>query len=426
MTDTIFALGSGAPPAGIAVIRLSGPGSVGAVEAMAGPVREGRRLYLRRIVDPATGETLDRGLVVAFPAPASATGEDMAELHLHGGRAVVDAVLAALAAIPGLRPAQAGEFTWRAFHNGTLDLIEVESLSDLLRAETEGQRRAAVAGAGLSARVEDWRKRVLLLSALVEASLDQSDEDDVPVDDSRARELAAELEAEMATLLARPGAERVFDGVRVVFAGAPNAGKSSLINVIAERQVAITSPIAGTTRDVIEAPVRLGGIAFVLTDTAGLRGEASDGIERIGIERARERIAEADLVVWLDDEAPDASVDDDRLIRIFPRADIRGRPPADRLAVSAVTGEGIPDLIGVLVSRARALLPREDEAALTRRQRNYISECHSAIQRFQAEQDELIAAEHLRRCRASLDALTGRAGTEEMLDALFLTFCVGK
>ena len=421
MTDTIFALASGAPPAGIAVIRISGPRAFAALEMLAGPPPEPRLMSLRKIRKLSSRELLDRGLVVAFPGPNSATGEDLAELHLHGGRAVVAAVETALSEVEGVRPARAGEFTWRAFENGVLDLIGVESLSDLLRAETESQRRAAMSGAGLSAQVEDWRQRVLLLSALVEAALDQSDEDDVPADDARARALADQLETEMAALLERPGAERLFDGVRVVFAGSPNTGKSTLINAIAQRDVAITSPVAGTTRDVIEAPVRLDGIAFVLTDTAGLRAETGDQIEAIGIARARKRISEADLVVWLDDDEP-ADIPREKLLRIHPRADVRGPGPNDRLAVSAVSGEGISRLIGMLVDRARVLLPREDEAALTRRQRRYIADCHAALRAFQEECDELIRAEHLRTCRVALDALTGRAGTEEMLDALFSTF----
>lgn len=425
MTDTIFALASGAPPAGIAVIRVSGPHAFTALEALAGPLPEPRRMSLRTIRNPVNQLVLDQALVVAFPGPRTATGEALVELHLHGGRAIVGAVEEALRSLEGLRPAQAGEFTWRAFENGVLDLIGVESLSDLLRAETEGQRRAALAGTGLSARVEEWRKRVLLLSALVEASLDQSDEDDVPADDARARALADALESEMAGLLARPGAERLFDGIRVVFAGAPNSGKSTLINAIAGRDVAITSPVAGTTRDVIEAPVRLSGVAFVLTDTAGLRAETGDEIEAIGIARARERIAAADIVVWMDDDEP-IGIAGEKLLRIYPRADAR-KPVADqRLAVSALTGEGLAELIDALVDRARRILPAEGEGALTRRQRGYVASCHSALRAYQEETDELIKAEHLRACRASLDALTGRAGTEEMLDALFSTFCVGK
>jgi tRNA modification GTPase len=426
VTDTIFALSSGAPPAAIAVIRVSGPEADNALEQLAGSLPEPRYLSLRTLHDPATGETLDQALVARFAAEKSVTGEPLVELHLHGSRATVEAVEHVLEGIEGLRRAKAGEFTWRAFENGRLDLVQVESLADLLRAETEAQRRAAQAGEGLSARVERWRQQVLLLSALVEAALDQSDEDDVPADRERIESLARELAGEIGALLARPGAERLFDGVRVVFAGPPNAGKSTLINALAGRDVAITSPIAGTTRDVIEAPVKLGGVAFVLTDTAGLHDGSGDDIERIGIDRAERRIAEADLVVWMDESAPPA-VDADRLVRIHPRADLPDRTAADgALPVSPVTGQGLPELVDLLVKRARALLPKEGEVALTRRQRGYIASVHAGLRAMIGEGDELIAAEHLRACRRELDALTGRAGTEEMLDALFGTFCIGK
>ena len=426
MSDTIFALSSGAPPAAIAVVRISGPQALSVLEAMAGALPEERRLSLRTVRAPRTDEVLDRALVAWFAAERSVTGEPLAELHLHGGRAIVDAVAAALATWPGVRPARAGEFTWRAFENGRLDLVQVESLSDLLRAETEAQRRAALAEEGLSGQVEQWRQRLLQLSALAEAALDQSDEDDVPADRSRVEALAADLTAEIGEMLARPGAERLFDGIRVVFAGPPNAGKSTLINALAGREVAITSAIAGTTRDVIEAPVKLGGVAFVLTDTAGLRGGSGDEIERIGIARAQRRIDEADLVVWMDEESAPA-IPDEKLIRIFPRADERGRSDAfHALRVSAVSGEGLAELTNVLVQRARSLLPREGEVALTRRQREHLARCYAALRAFAHEDDELIGAEQLRLARQAIDELTGRAGTEEMLDALFRTFCVGK
>jgi tRNA modification GTPase len=323
-----------------------------------------------------------------------------------------------------LRPARAGEFTMRAFRNGRMDLVEVESLSDLLRAETEAQRRAALAEQGLSREVERWRKDVLLLSALAEAALDQSDEDDVPPDHTRIDALAAGLCDKIGSLLERPGAERLFDGVRVVFAGPPNAGKSTLINALAQREVAIVSPVPGTTRDVIEAPVKLGGVAFVLTDMAGLRTETEDAIEREGIARAWARIDAADLIVWMDETAdppPGREV-----IRIHPRADQPGRDTSDLLRVSAFTGEGIAELIEMLVWRARELLPREGEVALTRRQREHLARGHASLIAFRREPDELIAAEQLRQARRALDELTGRAGTEEMLDALFGTFCIGK
>jgi tRNA modification GTPase len=246
----------------------------------------------------------------------------------------------------------------------------------------------------------------------------------VPPDRSQIDALATGLCGEIGTLLGRPGAERLFDGVRVVFAGPPNSGKSTLINVLAQREVAITSPVPGTTRDVIEAPVKLGGVAFVLTDLAGLRTETDDAIEREGIARAWTRIDTADLIVWMDEATnppPGREV-----IRIHPRADQPGRDTSGLLRVSAVTGEGIAELIELLVRRARGLLPHEGEVALTRRQREHLARCHLSLIAFRREPDELIAAEQLRQARRALDELTGRAGTEEMLDALFGTFCIGK
>lgn len=424
MTDTIFALASGAPPAGIAVVRVSGPRARDALAAIAGPVPPERRMSLRTLRNPADQTILDQGLVVFFPGPGTATGEDLAELHLHGGRAIVAAVEAVLAGLPGCRPARAGEFTWRAFQNGVLDLVGVESLSDLLRAETEAQRRAALAGTTLGAKVESWQRDVLLASALVEAALDQSDEDDVRPNEDRVLALVRGVAVDMEQMLARPAAERLFDGIRVVFAGPPNVGKSSLINALAGREAAIASPVAGTTRDVIEVPVRLGGTAFVLTDTAGLRDPGADPVEAIGIARARERIDAADLLVWMGDgPAPDDVVAG--VIAIHARCDLR--PSAsDRLPVSAVTGEGLTALAEALVEKARALLPREGEAVLNRRQRDIISVAHADLVDAQAASDELVRAELLRRARTSFDRLTGRAGTEDMLDALFSTFCVGK
>jgi tRNA modification GTPase len=427
LSDTIFALSSGAPPAAIGVLRVSGPKAHEVVEALAGKLPPPRRMSLRVLREPDSGATLDRALVVQFPAGESVSGEPLAELHLHGGRATIDAVENVLGSFPDVRRARAGEFTWRAFQNGRLDLVQVESLSDLLRAETEGQRQAALAEEGLSGRIEDWRKRLLLLSALVEAALDQSDEDDVPADRSRIDTMLAELVEELEQTLARPGAERLFEGVRVVFAGSPNTGKSSLINAIVDRDVAITSPIAGTTRDVIEAPVQIGGVAFILTDTAGLREASADPIEQLGMHRAEQRIANADLVVWMDDSEP-RGVAPEKLLRIFPRADEpeRGHSPDHILRVSAVTGEGISELSRLLIERAQRLLPRPGDVALSRRQRSHLARCRTELIAAKHEPDELVIAERLRACRRTFDELTGRAGTEELLDALFGTFCIGK
>ncbi|MFA9201452.1 MAG: tRNA uridine-5-carboxymethylaminomethyl(34) synthesis GTPase MnmE, partial [Cypionkella sp.] len=287
MTDTIFALSSGAPPAAIAVIRISGRQAGEALDTLAGRRPEPRRAGAMTLRD-RQGEVLDRALGLWLPGPGTATGEDVAELHLHGGRAVVAAVERELAAMPGLRRAEPGEFTRRAFANGRIDLAEAEGLADLLAAETELQRRAAMAMAGgaLSRQVEAWRERVLALSATLEATLDFGDEDDVgalPGDfASRVEALAGEIRK----WLERPRAEPLREGFRVVLAGPPNAGKSSLFNALLEDEAAITAATPGTTRDVIERPVAIAGLPFVLVDTAGLRDVTDDAVERVGIARA--------------------------------------------------------------------------------------------------------------------------------------------
>jgi tRNA modification GTPase len=359
-----------------------------------------------------------------FPGPESATGEDVAELHLHGGRAVVAAVLGALGGLEGLREAEPGEFTRRAFLNGRIDLAEAEGLADLLSAETEAQRRAAhaMAGGALSRQVEAWREGILGLAAEVEASLDFADEVDVGESAAgRWRVGAGAAAAEMEEMLARPSAERLRDGVRVTIAGPPNAGKSSLLNALVQREAAITSAVPGTTRDLVEAPVAIAGIPLLLTDTAGLR-DSHDVIETIGVARARAAMDGADVIVWLGApaEAPPGAV------RVHPKADLAPPPPDVDIAVSAVTGEGLSELALLLVSRAREMLPREGELALNARHRVLLAECRLALSEAASAQDPLIAAEGLRRARVALDRVTGRAGVEEMLDALFGRFCIGK
>lgn len=424
MTDTIFALSSGAPPAAIAIVRISGPQADAALEALAGKLPPARTAVLATL--RCETEVLDRALVLRFPGPDSATGGSVAELHLHGGRAVVAAVLAALAKLDGLRAAEPGEFTRRAFENGRIDLAEAEGLADLLAAETEAQRRAALAMAGgaLSRKVEWWRHRVLAAAAGVEAALDFSDEDDVGAspEPGWAGEVQT-LAAEMRAALARPPAERLRDGVRIVIAGPPNAGKSSLLNALAEREAAIVSEMPGTTRDLIEAPISVRGLPILLIDTAGLR-ESGDPVEQIGIERARTSVAAADIILWLGDPAaaPPGS------LRVQSKCDVIAAPGGAEVdaTVSAVTGEGLSDLVDLLVHRARALLPRENEAALNARHRSLIAECLSDLDDAHRCDDLLIAAEALRRARTSLDRITGRAGVEDMLDALFGRFCIGK
>lgn len=417
--DTIYAVSSGAPPAAIAVLRLSGVGAFDAVRALAGDVPEPRRAALRALRHD--GELLDRALVLVFPGPDSATGEDIAELHLHGGRAVVRAVENALAAMPGLRAAEPGEFTRRALINGRIDLSEAEGLGDLLAAETEGQRRVAMRSAEGAVRreVEGWTARLLAIAARVEAILDHSDEDDVAVDPRL--DLAAALADEIDAVVERPPVERLRDGIRVVLAGPPNAGKSTLLNAMAGRDAAIVSPIAGTTRDRIEVPVVRDGIAWVLIDTAGLADATEDAIEAIGIERARAALTEADLVLWLsDDEAPVGA------IAIHARADARGPAPDRSISVSAKTGEGLDLLWSRMAAAASDLLPPPDMVALNQRQRVLCITAAQALRDAAGEGDLLLAAEHLRSARRAFDAITGRADVEAMLDALFARFCIGK
>jgi tRNA modification GTPase len=423
LTDTIFALSSGAPPAAIAVMRISGPDADAALRALnAGALPEARRAVLRTLsVDDVA---LDDALVLRFPGPNSATGEDLVELHLHGGRATIAAVSAGLAAMSGLRPAEPGEFTRRAFLNGRMDLAQAEGLADLLAAETENQRRSALAMAsgGLSARVEALRGELLRASARVEAAIDFADEDDVSPWPERAEALLS-LASRLGVLIAQPPAERLRDGVRIAIAGPPNAGKSTLINILVSRQAAITSPIAGTTRDVIEVPVQLRGLPLVFIDTAGLRGETEDSIEAIGIARAEAIVAAADLVLWLGEGvAPDRG----GVIGIRAKADLGGASDDVRLAVSALTGAGMSALIDVIVAAAKAVLPPPDAIALNARQRACLSEVANECSAAAETNDLILAAEHLRHARLSLDRLTGRAGVEDMLDALFGTFCIGK
>lgn len=426
MADTIYALSSGAPPAAIAIVRISGCRASGALEALAGRLPEPRRASLAALRRPGSGELLDRALALLFPGPDTATGEDLAELHLHGGRAVVRSVLDALAGLEGLREAEPGEFTRRAFDHGRIDLAEAEGLADLLSAETEGQRRSALALAGgaLSRQVEAWRQRLLGLAARIEAALDFSDEGEVGEDLPPGwTEDVAALAAEFAGMLARPPAERLRDGVRLVIAGPPNAGKSSLLNVLAGREAAITSEIAGTTRDIVEAPTAIGGTPFLLVDTAGLR-DSDDRIEAIGVERTRQSLGAADLVLWLGspEECPDRS----RSILVHAKADLGPPHPESDVATSALTGTGVDDLVALIVRRGRRLLPREGEVAINARHRTAIAEALAALQEARGHNDLLLAAEALRQARLALDRVTGRAGTEDMLDALFDRFCVGK
>jgi tRNA modification GTPase len=424
VNDTIFAVSSGAPPAAIAVLRISGPDADAALRVLTTrKLPKPRHAVLRTL--RAGDQKLDSALVLRFPGPNSATGEDLVELHLHGGRATIAAVSAALAQIPGLRPAESGEFTRRAFENGRVDLSEAEGLSDLLAAETEHQRRSALAMAsgGLSRIVEGLRGELLTASARVEAAIDFADEDDVSPWPERAAVLDA-MAQRIEVLLANPPAERLRDGVRIAIAGPPNAGKSTLINSLVSRDAAIVSPIAGTTRDVIEVPVALHGLPLVFIDTAGLRSETDDSIEAIGISRAQAIVASCDLVLWLGElgEAPDRS----GVIAVRAKADLSDAPTDTRTAVSAKTGAGVTALIETIINAAKVLLPAPDAIALNARQRACLIDLKVEVRAAAATDDLILSAEHLRCARLALDRLTGRAGVEDMLDALFGTFCIGK
>ncbi|WP_420141841.1 tRNA uridine-5-carboxymethylaminomethyl(34) synthesis GTPase MnmE [Sphingomonas sp.] len=424
--DTIFALSSGALPAAIAVVRVSGPGAAMALRTLAGRCPPPRRASVAVLRD-AAGAMLDRALLLWFPGPETATGEDLAEFHLHGGRAVAAAVLGALATLPGLRPAEAGEFSRRAFHNGRLDLGQVEGLADLLSAETERQRRQALrqAEGAMGRLVERWRETILALSAQVEAALQfGEEEDDVPLWNAAHAQPIAALHNELSDLQAQPPAERLRDGVRVLFAGPVNAGKSSLFNALVGRDAAIVSAYAGTTRDVIEAPIQLGGVPIVLIDSAGLR-DTHDPVERIGVDRAQRALAAADLVLWLGDpaERPEGA------IVVHGRADLPDRqtmPHGADLAVSAETGMGVAALRSLLAERASEMLPGEDQVAINARQTMLIGEVAAALAQAKECDDPVLVAVHLATARAAVDRIVGNAGIEDMLDGLFGRFCIGK
>ncbi len=442
---TIFALASGALPAGLAVIRVSGPAAGPALTRLTGkPLPESRR------ATPATlaslGCVLDRGLVIWFPGPRSFTGEDVAEFHIHGGRAVAAAVLAALAGIEGLRPAAAGEFTRRALANGKMDLTAAEGLADLVAAETEAQRVQALrqAGGALGRIYDRWRDGLIRAQALLEAAIDFSGED-LPPDlmdtaAATARATAAEMDAHLAD---RRRGERLRDGLGVAIIGAPNAGKSSLFNLLVQRDAAIVSDAAGTTRDVIEAHLDLGGYPVLLADTAGL-GRAEGGVEAEGMRRALALAAGADLKIalfdatlWPEADADTARIIDGNTLVVLSKCDLAPLP-ADpmvaggrALAVSAKTGEGIDNLLKIITKKAAAICDPAESPALTRaRHRALLEESRDALGRFLAAVDDgagpEITAEELRLANRALGRITGRVDVEDLLDVIFGDFCIGK
>lgn len=424
-TETIFALASGRPPAAVSIIRVSGLSAHRAGEMIAGSLPEARSAGVRQLRHPRTGELLDEALVLRFDGPTSFTGEDIVEFQCHGGRAVIDVVLAALADVEGLRAAHPGEFTRRAFGNGRIDLTEAEGLADLIEAETESQRKAALALAegGLTTQIAKWQGRLLALSAEAERAIDYDEHDDV-VDPPLIRDCVA-LAAELRQWLGRPRIEPLKDGVRVVVAGPPNGGKSSLVNAIAGDERMIVTDVPGTTRDHVEVPLSLAGVPILLTDTAGLR-ETDDPVEAIGVGRAAALVDRADVLLWLGD--PASVPVHRRLLRVHAKCDLPEREdaPFGTIAVSAKTGEGLDALLQCIDEEARSLLPTEGLIALNRRQASHVEEAAAALELVPKSMNLVIIAESLRQARSAFDRLTGRAGVEQLLDALFSRFCLGK
>ena len=436
-TDTIFALSSGSPPAGVAVIRVSGAATQDALRVLCGKVPPVRQATLMAVRGNG-GEELDRGLVLFFKGPASFTGEDCAELQVHGGRAIVSAILEALGLLPGFRQAEAGEFARRAFENGKMDLVEVEGLAELVQAETAAQRRLAkyLADGHLSRRYDAWMKRLSQARALIEAELDFADEGDIPGSVSeRVWQDVGQLANEMEAALSDNTAEIVRDGFRVAIAGPPNAGKSSLLNFLAQRDVAIVTDVAGTTRDVLSVDLDLDGCKVILFDTAGLR-ETEDPVERIGIERARATIDAADLVLYLSEETISGeidSIDTSRqkfdIIRVDSKLDLRAAEESKAdVTVSTVTGEGIDSLLKRISDKASAAVGGGDFLTpLLIRHRNHVSAATSCLREAVFSRDPLeLRAEMLRAAANELAYLTGRVTPDALLGLIFSQFCVGK
>ncbi|KAI5185691.1 tRNA modification GTPase GTPBP3, mitochondrial [Manis pentadactyla] len=458
---TVFALSSGQGRCGIAVIRTSGPASSQALRSLTAPraLPPARSASLRVLYDPRSGEPLDRALVLWFPGPQSFTGEDCAEFHVHGGPAVVSGILQALGSVPGLRPAEAGEFTRRAFAHGKLSLTEVEGLADLIHAETEAQRRQALrqldGELGHLCRV--WAETLTKALAHVEAYIDFGEDDNLEEGvleqaDTEVRRLEVVLGAHLQD--ARRG-QRLRSGVHVVVAGPPNAGKSSLVNLLSRKPVSIVSPEPGTTRDVLETPVDLAGFPALLSDTAGLR-EGMGQVEQEGILRARKRLEQADVILavldasdlaspsscnFLDTVVSPAGVqspsgNSQRLLLVLNKSDLL--PPggldhrpdlSPHLLLSCLTGEGLDGLLEVLRKELAAMCgnPSTGPPLLTRaRHQHHLQSCLDALSHYRQAKDLALAAEALRIARGHLACLTGKGGTDEILNIIFRDFCVGK
>jgi tRNA modification GTPase len=437
--DTIFALSSGKPPSGVAVIRVSGPKSGDVVAALAGKMPLDRRAALRSF-RTGQGEIIDRGLVFFFAGPASFTGEDCAEFHLHGGRAVVSAMVETLGAIAGVRPAEAGEFTRRAFLNGKMDLVEAEALADLIAAETEAQRRFASSGAGgvQSGLYAGWRKRIIHARAMIEAELDFAEEGDVPGSVAAAvwddvRRLVAEIELHLAGF---HRAEIIREGFSVVIAGPPNAGKSSLLNALARRDVAIVTEEPGTTRDLVHVALDLGGMKVVVTDTAGIRAGAGR-VEAIGIERALESARDADLVLVLEDMAAPAQLALPEIaaavLKVGSKADLANASADSRaseydVVVSSKSGAGVDQLL-TMISEQAAAAAGDGSGVIPARARHVVLLRDAAADLARAADGKgglELRAEELRRAGDSFGRIAGTVDVEDVLGAIFSEFCIGK
>lgn len=438
--QTIFALSSGRLPSAIALVRVSGPQAGNIVTTLAGKTPS-PRLATRALLRDVGQRPIDDGVVLWFPAPASATGEDVAEFHVHGGRAVLAALFAALSAFENVRAAEPGEFTRRAFENGKLDLTEAEGLDDLIHADTDRQRRQALRQLKgmLGDKARDWRARIIGASALIEAGIDFSDEGDVPAElIAPALAKVKALLTEIEEVLAGQGrSERLRDGLVVAIAGPPNVGKSTLMNQLTRREVAIVSPHAGTTRDVIEVQLDLDGYPVTVIDTAGIR-ETDDPVEQEGVRRARARAADADLVLWLTD-VPLVAIQGDGtrpVWRVRNKIDLEAgsRPLADAsgqggFQISASRGDGLPELIAALVGFAQNYFGGSEGGLIGRsRQRKLLQETAASLRRCVevVGQGEELAAEELRMAAHSLGRLLGRVDVEDILDVIFREFCVGK
>lgn len=433
---TIVALSSGAPPAGVAVIRISGPEAIAVLEKLTGSIGPPRQMHLRTIRDPGTSEAIDRVLAVHFAGPHSFTGEDSAELHCHGSRAVVERVLELIAKLEGCRLAEAGEFTRRAFENGRLDLTQVEGIGDLIAAQTQAQRRQAArrTEGELAKALESWRAQIVKLRAEVEARLDFADEGDVApaLPAGMADELAALVRQISAILDNYSGGRLVREGVRVALTGAPNAGKSTLMNRLARSEVAIVTEVPGTTRDVIEVPLNVDGYLFLVADTAGVR-PTDDRVEAEGVRRAQARIADSDLVIELiapdSDDIPVEVPAGVELWRVGSKADLgEASVPGLVMEISALAGDGMDILKAALTQFAERHTSGEEAALVSHaRDREHLERAAAALDgaRDRLAAPELLA-EELRQASDALGRLTGAVDAEEVLDAIFAGFCIGK